>query len=338
MPTEKIMDTVIIGGGATAYAAAIYARRYNMQVLVIQEEFGGETALAGPIENDPGFKAIDGLELMQNMQDQATALGAVVIDGKAELTTNEYHCFKITVGKKAFVGKTIILAMGMERRKLGLRREPELKGKGVHYCVTCDGPLFKGKRVAIVGGGDSAVKGANQLADMGAAHVYQIVREDNVNRAEPINRDRLMKKVGKNVDIIFSNEVMALRGEKKLDSVTLKTEWNGSKTLKLDALFVEIGAVPRSELPKQLGVKFDEFGQIDVECQTMKTNVDGVFAAGDITNASGHFKQIVTGAAQGSIAATSAYNDVQTHPNVCMLHAVPIAGLIETAKRVHSEE
>lgn len=324
-------DTIIVGGGAAAYAAAVYAGRYNLKTLIVEKEFGGETALAGKIENYPGFKAVDGFELMNAMKGQATSLGVEVIDGDVELLKNEYHCFQVKVGETVYQGKTIIIATGMEHRKLGLPREDELKGKGIHYCVTCDGPLFKGKRVGIVGGGDSAVKGANQLSDMGAEHVYLIAREDNVNRAEPINRDRLKQK--KNVAVLYTTEVKGLIGEKFLESVRISKPFQGKNTIELQGLFVAIGAIPRGELPKQLGVKFDERNQIDVDPRTMKTNIDGVFAAGDITNASGSFKQIVTGAAQGSLAATSAYLDVQEHPNVCELHAVPVMGLLKEGKR-----
>src|SRR3989338_6186278 len=326
----KSYDTIIVGGGAAAYAAAIYGARYNLKVLLVEREFGGETALAGKIENYPGFTAVDGFELMQKMKEQAVGVGVQAVDGDVGLVKNEYHCFEIKIGGKIYQGKTIILATGSEYRKLGLPRQDELKGKGVHYCVTCDGPLFKGKVVGIVGGGDSAVKGANQLSEMGAGHVYLIVREDNINRAEPINRERLAKK--KNVTVLYSTEVKELIGKKFIDAARLSKPFQGKDIVELRGLFVAIGSVPRGELPKALGVKLDERNQIDVDPRTMKTSVDGVFAAGDVTNASGSFKQIVTGAAQGAMAATSAYNDVQNHPNVCVLHAVPAAGLLSPGK------
>lgn len=319
-------DTIIVGGGAAAWAAAIYAARYGLRTLVVEEMFGGETALAGPIENYPGFKKVDGFELMQTMKDQAAALGVEVVDGKAELVSNVYHCFEVKVGDATYQSKTIILATGMEHRKLGLAREDELKGRGIHYCATCDGPLFKNKKVGIVGGGDSAVKWGSQLSDMGASTVTLFVREKDVSRAEPVNQERLKSK--SNVTVMTETEVKELIGTSKLESVTVSTKGGAPQTIQLDGLFVAIGATPRSELPKQLAVKFDECGQIDVDPRFMKTSIDGVFAAGDVTNASGSFKQIVTGAAQGSVAATSAYLDVQTHPNVCELHAVPVTGLI----------
>ncbi|MBI4262203.1 FAD-dependent oxidoreductase, partial [Candidatus Uhrbacteria bacterium] len=306
----EFYDTIIIGGGAAAYSAGMYASRYEMKTLLIEGEFGGETAVAATIENYPGFKAIDGFDLMEKMKDHAVSTGVKVVQGKAELVSNAIHCFRVQVGETIYEGKTLILATGSERRTLNLPNEKEFKQRGVHYCVTCDGPLFRGKRVAIVGGGDAAVKGANQLADT-AAEIFVIVRETNINRAEPINRDRLLSR--KNVHILYSTEITELHGTNRLAQITLSKPYNGSPALPLDALFVAIGATPRTDLAKKLGVALDAQGYVDVDPRTMKTNIDGVFAAGDVTNASGAFKQIVTGAAQGSIAATSAYQDLGEH-------------------------
>jgi thioredoxin reductase (NADPH) len=314
-------DTIIIGGGAAAYSAAIYASRYNMKTIVISKEFGGESATAGLIENYPGFpEGIDGFELMQNMKKQAEKNGVEFVDGLASLVKNVHHCFQIDVGKKHFEGKTIILCVGTEQRTLGLKREQDLKGKGLHYCATCDGPLYKGKRVAIVGGGDSAVKWANQMSPI-AGEVVIIAREDSLDRAEPINLARLDER--KNVTRIIENEVTAFVGEDRISGITLKHPHDGSHDLPVDAVFVAIGAIPRSEIPKDLDVNLDERGQVMVD-KMMKTSVDGVFAAGDITDGAGSFKQIVTAAAEGALAATSAYHDTLEHPNVCSLHAVPV--------------
>ncbi|TAL18959.1 FAD-binding protein [Patescibacteria group bacterium] len=324
----KFFDTIIIGGGAAAWAAALYAKRYNLSVLVVEGELGGETALAGAIENYPGILSIDGFELIQRMKNQAVGLGAETLSGKAELVKNFAHCFEVRVGRENYQSQSVILATGMEHRKLGLGRESELKGRGVHYCATCDGPLFKGKRAGVVGGGDSAVKWASQLSDMGAAAVTLFVREPNLNRAEPINRERLKKY--SNINVLLETVLTAFVGGPPLKAVRYKVKKGKERELALDGVFVAIGAVPRSELPAQLGVKLDKQGQIDVDPRTMKTSVDGVFACGDVTNASGSFKQIVTSAAQGAIAATSAYLDLSTHHDFCALHAVPVAGLLET--------
>ncbi len=313
-------DTIIIGGGAAAYSAAIYAARYNLKTLLIQKVFGGETLLAGVIHNWPGAgkDGIDGFDLMQKMKEQAVDTGVEIVDGVADLVSQKRHCMTVKVGDVEYVGMTLILTVGMEHRTLGLDREDDFKGNGVHSCATCDGPLYKGKKVAVVGGGDSAVKTANQLLDMGVVHVFMIVREDNLDRAEPANLDEL--KARSEVSYVYNNEVTAFSGDKKVAGVTLKEGFEGSKELALDAVFVEIGSLPRADLAKQLGTDFDERGQINVDPYTMATDIDGVFAAGDVTNASAGFKQIVTASAQGAVAATSAYKDTKEHADMCLQH------------------
>ncbi|MBI2098793.1 FAD-dependent oxidoreductase [Candidatus Uhrbacteria bacterium] len=329
----KFYDTIIIGGGAAAYAAAIYSARYNMKTALVEKAFGGETATAGKIENYPGFKSIDGFELMEKMKEQAVSLGVEVMEGEAKLVKNEYHCFQIKIGAETFQSKTVILAMGMEHLELPIERAGELKSKGVHYCAICDGPLFKGKFVAVVGGGDSAVKAGNQLSDMGAKHVYMIVREEDLKRAEPINLDKLEEKVkAGRIMVLYETEIAELKGDKRLEAVKISKKFEGKDELKLDGVFVEIGATPRGELAEQLGVRLDAHGQIDVDPRACSTSIDGVFAAGDVTNASGGFKQIITGAAQGAIAATSAYKDVSEHGGACALHAKHISGLLPAPK------
>lgn len=319
-------DVIIIGGGAAAYSAAIYAGRYNLKTLLVQKTFGGETMLAGQIHNWPGSGAggIDGFELMKKMADQAKEAGAEVVNGEAEIVSCVKHCMQVNVGEKQYQGKTLVLAVGSEHRTLGLEREDELKGKGLHYCATCDGPLYKGKKVAVVGGGDSAVKSANQLIDMGVSQVYMIVREPDLLRAEPANLDRLQGREG--VVYAYENEIVSFEGDPMLQGVVLRVPVDGNKSLVVDGVFVHIGAVPRSGLAEQLNLKLDERGQIDVNPRTMETNVEGVYACGDVTNAAGGFKQIVTASAEGSIAATSAYKDIQSHDGTlfCSLHAVPI--------------
>ena len=147
-------DTIIVGGGAAAYSAAIYAARYNLKTLIVEKDFGGETLLAGVIHNWPGAgkDGIDGFELMKKMKDQAESTGVEIVSGEASLVSMKKHCVKVKVGKKEFVSMTLILCVGMEHRKLGLDHEDDLKGNGVHSCATCDGPLYKGKKVAVVGG------------------------------------------------------------------------------------------------------------------------------------------------------------------------------------------
>ncbi|MCH7828335.1 FAD-dependent oxidoreductase [Patescibacteria group bacterium] len=309
-------DLIIIGSGAAGLSAALYARRYKMETLVIEGEFGGETATAGAIENYPGILFIDGFDLVKAMQKQAKDIGAVFEKGKAEKISSDGNCFTVKVGEKEFQGNTVILAIGSQRRHLGLPNEKELTGKGVHYCVTCDGPVYSGKTVAMVGGGDSSVKGVNFLSEY-AKKIYLIVRGKEV-MAEPVNLER-MKAQGNKVEVLLETEVAAIMGEKFLEKLVLSKEYKGSRDLKVDGMFVEVGFDPDKTFAEQLGIELDEKGYMKVD-NLMKTNVPGVFAAGDTTNHFGRFKQDITAAALGSVAATSAYEYHQTHGDICELH------------------
>jgi len=311
-------DLIIVGSGAAGLSAAVYAGRYKMSTLVIGEEFGGETSTAGSIENYPGFKMIDGYDLMKVMKEQAEAIGAKVIDEKVikiEASSGE-GCFTISTEKEEFQAVTVILATGSRRRKLNLPNEKELTGKGVHYCWTCDGPLYGGKTLAMVGGGDSAVKGVNVLAEY-AEKIYLIARGSKV-LAEPVNFER-MKKQGNKVQVLLDAEVKELVGDKMLEKLVLSKEINGSTDLIVDGVFIEIGFDPDKTFAEQLGLELDEKGYLRVD-NMMKTNVEGVMAAGDSTTHFGSFKQDITAAAMGAVAATSAYEYYGEHGEACKLH------------------
>lgn len=319
--SAKNYDLVIVGTGAAGLSAAVYAGRYTLKTLVIGEEFGGETATAGPIENWPGNKVIDGYDLMVNMRDHAKHAGAEVMDGKVKSIEREGDCFNVTTdsGETYHTG-SVILAIGSRRRHLNLPKEKELTGKGVHYCVTCDGPMFKGKTVAMVGGGDSSVKGINFLGSY-AEKIYLITRQTEPH-AEPVNMER-MKKLGDKVELIPENEVTELHGDTMIEKVTLANEHNGSKELNIDGLFIEIGFDPDKTFPDQLGIELDERDYIKSD-NMMRTNVPGLFVAGDATNHFEGFKQDITAAAMGTVAATSAYEHSQS-TETCDQHKKPVA-------------
>ncbi|MBI4085056.1 MAG: FAD-dependent oxidoreductase [Candidatus Liptonbacteria bacterium] len=314
-------DLIIIGSGAAGLGAALYSGRYRMKTLVIGREFGGETAKAGTIENYPGIQAVDGYELMDTMKQQVKKLGIEVLDAEATEARRQEHCFEICANKTTYQTHAIIFAVGAERRRLGLPNEKELTGKGVHYCVTCDGPVYNGKTIAMVGGGDASVKGAVLAAEY-VEKVFLIVRGKEVT-AEPINLER-MKKLGDKIELILETEVKEIIGEKKLEKLILSTELKGDPELIVDGLFVEIGAMPNVELAKSIGAELDERGYIKTDAM-MQTNIDGVFAAGDTVNYFGSFKQDITAAAMGAVAATSAYSDRKIHGEICPIHAQPAA-------------
>lgn len=325
-----IYDIVIIGSGAAGLSAGIYAGRYRTKVIIFGEQFGGETAKAGAIENYPGFKSIDGYELMEKMREQAEALGAEIIDDKVTEIKREGHCFEIVAGGKTYRANTLLFATGAERRHLGLPNEKELTGRGVHYCVTCDGPVYGGKTIAMVGGGDASVKGVNLAAEY-AKKIYLIVRDKKIT-AEAINLEHL-KELGEKVEILLETEVKELAGKDKLEKITLSKPYNGFVDLVIDGLFVEIGAIPNVDLATSLGVELDERGYIKVDSM-MRTNIDGIFAAGDTINHFGSFKQDITAAATGAVAATSAYEDHKVHGDLCAFHAKPPGIVSETASKV----
>lgn len=292
-------DLIIVGSGAAGLSAALYARRYNMNTLVFEGEFGGETATAGKIENYPGIMAIDGYDLMKVMQEQGKALGVQFLQERAQEIKRQDAHFLVVGEQETFQAKAVILAIGSKRRRLGLPMEKELTGRGVHYCVTCDGPVFKDKVVAMVGGGDSSVKGVNFLGEY-AQKIYFVVRGKEII-AEPVNFGR-MKKLGDKVEVLYETEVKELVGDKRLERIIL----SGARELVLDGMFVEIGYDPDQTFIQQLGLETDEAGYIRVD-NIMTTSVPGVFGAGDSTNHFGIFKQDITAAALGAVAATSAY-------------------------------
>lgn len=314
---KKVYDFICIGSGAAGLAAAIYAGRYRMKTAVFGNSFGGYTSIAGDIENYPGYVSIDGFDLMMVMKQQAEKVGATIIDEKiTSVVQEEDGCFIVTSEKGVeYHARTVMIATGMEHKTLGLKNEKELTSKGVHYCVTCDGPLYGGKVIGIVGGGDAAVKGANLVAEY-AKKIYIFVRSNTI-KAEPINYEQLQK-LGDKVEILFETQIQEIIGTTKFEKVILSKPYNGSTELSFDGLFIEIGHLPRTDLAKSLGLQLDEKGFIKTD-SFMRTNKPGIFAAGDVIDLFGSFKQDITSTAMGAVAATTAYEYCKTNSNVCKL-------------------
>jgi thioredoxin reductase (NADPH) len=313
----KRYDVLIAGQGAAAFSAALYAARYQMSAIIVGGIFGGETATGGIIENYPGYPEIDGFDLMLKFREQVDKYEVPVIDENVTSMERSEHEFTVTTeGDQTFKATTAILAIGRERRRLWLDHEEEWTGRGVSFCSTCDAPMHRGNTVAVVGGGNAAVEGAVLLSKF-ADQVYLVYRQNEFTRPEPINLELL--DAAKNVERVLGTNVVELRGEDGLTGVVLDNEVRGSKDLELDGLFIEIGADPRSELAVKLGADVNDGDEVIVD-KEMRTKVHGLFAAGDLTNASGDLKQTITAAAQGAIAATAAYSEVSTHPNACQWH------------------
>jgi len=299
-------DLLILGGGIAGLTAAIYGTRYNLKTIVVAKSFGGTANLAGHIENWPGFTGT-GMELLQKVYQQAKDHGAELIEEEFNNLTKENDYFKLTLKDKEIKAKSLIIALGMQHRKLDVKGEKELVGKGVSYCATCDGMFFKNKTVLVVGGSDSAAKAALYLSEI-AKKVYIAYRKSEM-RCEPISLQKLKGK--ENIEINYFSNPVEILGDKKVTGIILKQDnEKDSKTIKLDVdgIFIEIGATPFIDVVKPIGVSLDEKGFI-ITNKDSKTNIPGVFAAGDNTNTG--FKQLVVGAGEGALAAKSAYDFIR---------------------------
>jgi len=300
----NVYDLLIIGSGPAGLTASIYASRYRLNHLVLGSQLGGAASWAAEVENYPGFKKISGLDLVKKMSDHVISLGAKVENQEITKLTKDNGFFHLeTANKQNFLGKTIIMASGTQRRKLNVSGEKEYLGKGVSYCTTCDGTFFKGKKVVIIGGSNAAAMGAAHLAEF-ADQVYLIYRKDPL-RADPIWRQRVEN--DPKIKIIYQTNVVEIIGDgSKVTGVKLDRDYQDQEQLAIDGVFIEIGGVPGTALASSIGVKLDEKGFIHVEAD-MSTNIEGVWAAGDVANASGEFQQIITAAAEGALASNSVY-------------------------------
>lgn len=298
-------DTIIIGSGAAGMTAGIYAVRRKMKTLIIGRQVGGQIIWASTIENYPGFKSVGSFELIQKMQDQVKSLGVEMKTEEVEKVIKDGDSFSVITDQERYQGKTIIMAMGLSPRRLNIPGEKELTGRGVSYCANCDGPLFKNKVVAVVGGGNAALDAAEVLSKI-AKKVYLIYRRSKFKGFE-ILADKVNKK--NNIDIRLDSEITEILGSQKLEKLKVTNTIEQTVTeLRVDGLFIEIGHEPKTDMVADL-VARDSKGQIVVDLSG-KTSLNGVFAAGDITQ--NEFKQIIISCGQGAVAALSAYKYLQT--------------------------
>ena len=308
---ENNYDFIIIGAGVTGMAAAMYAARLELKTLCLGASSGTELPIGGVItttnivENYPGFIKLTGEELAEAIKKHALSYDNVQIKnervGNIEKTGEG---FVIKTKKNENFGKTILFATGTKWKKLEVPGAMEYEGKGINFCALCDGFLYKNKVVAIIGGSDSAAKDALVLTEH-AKKVYIIYRKEKI-RAEPVNMKRVEGKIkiGK-LEIVNNTKVVEIKGGKSVKSVVLDREFNGSKELFVDGVFVAIGHIALSDFAKALGVKLNEKGEIMIDHKTSETNINGVYAAGDVADKP--FKQAITGVAEGCTAAYSAF-------------------------------
>lgn len=295
-----VYDIIVVGSGPAGLTAAIYARRADKSVLVIEKEtFGGEITHSPKVENYPGFIEMSGNEFADKLIDQATNLGAVIEMDNVTDAEKAGDKFVVTGEYGTYEGRSLIIASGSKHRRLGLDKEEELTGNGVSYCAVCDGPFFKGKEVAIIGGGNSALQEAVMLSEY--CKKVTVVQDMPFLTGEKKLQEILAKR--DNVEIILGTTVKALEGDEKLTGITVQSKADGkTSSITVDGVFVAIGQVPENKAFEKL-VELDERGYIKSGEDTL-TKTEGVFAAGDCRTKA--IRQIVTATGDGAVAAVAA--------------------------------
>ena len=291
-------DIAIIGAGPAGMTAAIYARRANKTVLIIEAKtYGGQIVNALDIENYPTAEHISGFDFATKMYEQVKKMDAEVVFTTAKKINNLGVVKEIVTDDGTYTAKTVIIATGLENRPLGLGEE-KMIGRGISYCATCDGAFYKGKTVAVVGGGNTALSDVLVLADL-AEKVYLIHR-----RTEFRGEAKLVEQVKNraNVELVLNSEVEKLEGEKRLEAVEVKNKNGGVRRILVDGLFVAVGQMPKNENFADV-IEVDEAGYILAD-ESCETNVAGIFVAGD--NRKKEVRQLVTATSDGAVAALKA--------------------------------
>ncbi|MFC1644922.1 NAD(P)/FAD-dependent oxidoreductase [Patescibacteria group bacterium] len=299
-------DLIIVGAGPAGLGASIYASRYKMSNLIIGSEIGGQVVEASEIENWAGERMISGKDLMDKFIDQTKDLGGEIVQSEVNRVVKTETGFEVYAASgEKYESKAIILALGMKPRKMNIKGEKELIGKGVSYCATCDAMFFRDKDVAVIGGGDAAAMAATHLSEF-ANKVYVIYKEGglvwNPARGEEVDGNS-------KIEVHSCDNITGVKGEGKVSGLVYECG-EGEKELDVQGVFVEIGSVPGVAIAQSLGVDVDDKSYIVVD-QTQATNVENVYAAGDVTTGSNKFRQIITAVAEGAVAAGSVYRKLK---------------------------
>jgi thioredoxin reductase (NADPH) len=295
-------DSIIVGAGPAGSTAALFLQRYGAKTLMLADPMSlAQSEEASSVDDWPGTRNVSGFDLTDKFREHAKSYGAEFRMEKVIAVKKDGPTFSVKTEEGTYQARCVILATGAKHRKGLIKGEEQFSGKGVGYCASCDGPLYKGRKVLVIGGGDTAVNSGILLANMGA-NVTLIHRRDEL-RASKANQDRLMKTGAK---IIWDSVVLEITGEKMASkAIIMNVKTKEKREMAADGIFISIGSVPTSELAKGLGVKLNESGYIITDLE-QGTNVEGVFAAGDCTVRNA--KKIVVAAGYGAVAATSAYN------------------------------
>ncbi|QQG52382.1 MAG: FAD-dependent oxidoreductase [Candidatus Falkowbacteria bacterium] len=298
-------DVIIIGSGPAGMTAGIFAVRREMKTLIIGKEVGGQLVWANEIENYPGFEMIKSFELIQRIKQQTEKAGAEFKDDEVKrIEKTEDGTFILYTSRESFAAKTVIVAMGLSPRRLAVPGEIELNGQGVSYCANCDGPFYKNKRVAVIGGGNSALDAAELMSKI-AAQVYLIHRNESFKAF-----DTLLDEVKgrENVEMILNSEIKNIAGDGKVEKIIiLDRQTKAEREIELDGVFVEVGRIASTDLVGEF-VERNEKNQIIVN-KNMETKTPGLFAAGDVTDCT--FKQITVAMGEATTAALMAYQHIQ---------------------------
>ncbi|MGI5826898.1 MAG: NAD(P)/FAD-dependent oxidoreductase [Patescibacteria group bacterium] len=305
-----LYDTIIVGSGPAGLTAAIFSTRREMKTLIIGKQLGGQVVWASEIENYPGFKNISNFEFIERLHDQALSFGAELKTAEVvRLEKMADETFKVYTNKEEFLAKTVILTIGLSPRRLAVAGEVELMGHGVSYCANCDGPLYRGKTVVVIGGGNSAFDSAEMLSKI-ANQVYLVHRNQNFKAFESLITE---VKERENITIIADAVVKEIAGDSKVEKIVYELPGGEVKELAVDGVFIEIGRIAHTDVVADL-VDRDDSLQLVVN-NLMETKTPGLFAAGDVTNKS-EYKQITVAVGQATTAALSAYKYLQTRNQI----------------------
>jgi len=298
-------ELIIVGGGPAGMTAAVYAARKRIDTLLLSKDIGGQPNLTAGIENYMGYQYIEGFELMQKFEEQVRQFPLEQRIGQEVTALSRLDAgFEVrTDNGESYQAKAVIIATGKRPRPLNVPGEERLRGRGVTYCAICDGPLFAGEKVAVIGGGNSALEAADDMVKI-AEHVYLV-------SLTPFTGDQILidrVKAASNLTVFLEHEVVAIAGSSRVEGIAIRDLKNGEeKRLEVGGVFIEIGLIPNSELAKGL-VNLNRLGEIEVNC-ACESGVPGLFAAGDVTDVPE--KQIVVAAGEGAKASLQAHKYLQ---------------------------
>ena len=299
-------ELIIVGAGPAGMTAAVYASRKKINTLLLSKDLGGQPLWTAGIENYMGYQFIEGPELMQKFEEQVKQFPVEQKIGQGVVALSQIDGgFDIRTDKdESYQAKAVIIASGKRSRQLNVPGEDKLKGRGVTYCATCDGPLFAGDKVAVIGGGNSALEAADDMVKI-AEHVYLV-------SITPLTGDQILidklRDASNLITIFLEHEVVAIEGSSRVEGIRIRDSKSGDeRKIDVGAVFVEIGLIPNSEFAKGM-TKLNELDEIEVNC-ACETGVPGLFAAGDVTSVPE--KQIVVAAGEGAKAALGAHRYLQ---------------------------